>query len=93
VNDIDVNAPSSGLIANITAPNQGGFAAADLAPVLASQNDILVFVHGCANDFSDAVIRAAYNKSWLGQGNIEGVSPDHSPRDRIGSGRPIFGRA
>ena len=74
VTDIDVSAPSSGVIRQISPPNAGGFAAADLAPVLASQNDILVFVHGCANDFNDAITRAAYNKTWLGQGNVPGFS-------------------
>jgi esterase/lipase superfamily enzyme len=74
VTNIDIAVPSSGDITAISALNQGGFAAVDLAPVLQSQNDILVFVHGCANDFNDAITRAAYNKTWLGQGNVPGYS-------------------
>ena len=45
--------------------NQGGFTEAQLAPLIASPNDILVFVHGAANSFSDAITRAAYNQAWL----------------------------
>ena len=72
VTGIDISKPSSGVITQVSPLNQGGFAAADLAELLASQNDILVFVHGAANDFNDAVTRAAYNKSWLGQGSVPG---------------------
>src|SRR5262249_4131344 len=31
----------------------------------ASPNDILVFVHGAANSFTDSITRAAYNQTWL----------------------------
>ena len=74
VGGIDIDKPGSGQILAISNLNAGGFAASDLAPVLASQNDILVFVHGAANGFSDAVTRAAYNKEWLGLGDVSGVS-------------------
>jgi esterase/lipase superfamily enzyme len=74
VNGIDIDAPSSGTIAAISALNHGGFAAADLAPLLQSTNDILVFIHGCANSFSDAVKRGAYNKTWLQAANLPGQS-------------------
>ncbi|MDR3529421.1 MAG: alpha/beta hydrolase [Rhodopila sp.] len=63
----------SGTITQISNPNPGIFADADLRPVLESQNDVLVFVHGCANGFQDAIKRAAYNKEWLGAAAVPGV--------------------
>jgi len=74
VTDIDISQPDAGTIERLSGPTRGGFTEADLAPVLASQNDILVFVHGAENSFTDAIGRAAYNKEWLGQGNVPGVS-------------------
>ena len=67
VTGIDIARPDAGTIAAMSEPARGGFAAADLAPILASPNDILVFVHGCANSFTNAITRAAYNQAWLGQ--------------------------
>jgi esterase/lipase superfamily enzyme len=72
--DIDVMQPSSGRIAALSPTTAGHFSEAALAPLLASQNDILVFVHGCANSFHDAITRAAYNKTWLGMADTPGTS-------------------
>ena len=74
VSDIAIDQPDAGNIVAISEITQGGFAAGDLAPVLASQNDVLVFVHGAANSFKDGITRAAYNKEWLGHAMIDGVS-------------------
>jgi esterase/lipase superfamily enzyme len=65
VTNIDIAAPANGTITAITPLTPGGFAAADVAPLFASSNDILVFVHGCANSFEDAITRAGYNQVWL----------------------------
>ncbi|MCW3475187.1 alpha/beta hydrolase [Limobrevibacterium gyesilva] len=74
VTDITLAAPASGDIVAISPLNQDGFADKDLEPVLRSQNDILVFVHGAANSFTDAIKRAAYNKSWMGAATVPGAS-------------------
>ncbi len=55
VGSIDVDKPDAGVIISISEPRRGGFADADLAPVLGSQNDILVFVHGAAKTPSSAL--------------------------------------
>jgi esterase/lipase superfamily enzyme len=65
VTGIDITKPANGTITAITPLTQGGFAAADVAPFFASTNDILIFVHGAANSFEDAITRAAYNQAWL----------------------------
>ena len=73
VGQINLNAPEAGAITAMTGLQKNKFAAADLAPVLASANDVLVFVHGAANSFEDAVTRAAYNKLWLGAASGHGL--------------------
>jgi esterase/lipase superfamily enzyme len=70
VDQIDLLSPNAGVIHAISAANTGGFLPQDLQPVLDSGNDILVFVHGCANAFTDAITRAAYNKTWLAAANL-----------------------
>ncbi|MFI4999689.1 MAG: alpha/beta hydrolase [Reyranellales bacterium] len=65
VQGIDPNAPSAGTIANIDKLVQGNFGPQHLEPILASTNDVLIFVHGAANSFTDAITRAAYNQTWL----------------------------
>ncbi len=44
---------------------QGGFPPAALADLSASGRNLLVFIHGFDNSFSDAITRAAYNAAWL----------------------------
>jgi len=65
VEGVTTNDPASGKLTKISALQPGAFADADLAPLLASTKDILVFVHGAANSFDDAITRAAYNQAWL----------------------------
>ena len=65
VDSININVSSSGRITKVDQLVQGNFKPEHLAPILGSTNDILVFIHGAANDFSDSITRAAYNQSWL----------------------------
>jgi esterase/lipase superfamily enzyme len=64
INPADPDPARVAAIGNLT---HGAFGAADLGPILASSNDVLVFIHGSANDFHDALKRAAYNRYWLSQ--------------------------
>jgi esterase/lipase superfamily enzyme len=70
VDQININAPSSGTITAIDYKSQVSFSQDQLAPLLASSNDVLLFVHGCANDFTDSITRAAYNQTWLAASNL-----------------------
>jgi esterase/lipase superfamily enzyme len=65
VDGISMHDPDAGTITAIPELNQGGFSPAQIATLMNSTNDILVFVHGTDNDFEDAIQRAAYNKTWL----------------------------
>jgi len=67
VTGTDPNNQDSGQIAGLRNLNLGAFSPDALASVLASQNDVLVFMHGTDNSFDDAVLRAAYNREWISQ--------------------------
>ncbi|MFI4981529.1 MAG: alpha/beta hydrolase [Nevskiales bacterium] len=69
VDGTDQNDANAGNIKAFGDLNQGAFAPAALAAILASQNDILVFVHGTDNSFEEAVLRADYNSAWLAAGS------------------------
>lgn len=65
VDNISVDDPSSGKITGITALQEGSFDPQALAPFIQSPNDVLVFIHGAANTFDDAIKRTAFNQAWL----------------------------
>ena len=68
VDGTDPSNENSGTVQAIRELNHGAFTPTALAPILGSANDVLVFVHGTDNSFTDAVTRAAYNSAWLTQG-------------------------
>jgi esterase/lipase superfamily enzyme len=75
VDGIDIAKDAAGAVTGMPMPlSQGGFTDQHLAALLASRNDVLVFVHGTDNDFSDAVTRAAYNHAWLSKGETDPAS-------------------
>jgi esterase/lipase superfamily enzyme len=76
VDGVNTGDAGSGRIAAISALHPGAFADADLAPLLASTKDILVFIHGAANSFDDAITRAAYNQAWLKAAAVPGDKSD-----------------
>jgi len=56
---------SSGRIASIGGEAQGSFATAVENEIVASGKNLLIFIHGFANAFDDAIKRAAFNCNWL----------------------------
>jgi len=72
----DPEHPPSTTIPKWTTTTANKFSDADLAPLLASSRDVLVFIHGAANTFNDGIARAAYNKEWLKLAAQQGVAAD-----------------
>ena len=46
------------------------FSATTLADILSSGKNLLFFVHGFANSFSDAMARAAFNREWFAASGV-----------------------
>src|SRR6185312_7592310 len=58
VDRIDLANPDAGSISQIAGLTKGGLSDQQKAAISGSPNDLLVFVHGAENSFSDAVTRA-----------------------------------
>ena len=65
VEGIDLAAEGSGAIAALDKVQQGGFDADLVADMTGSGKNLLVFIHGFANSFKDAITRAAFNREWF----------------------------
>jgi esterase/lipase superfamily enzyme len=65
VEGINIATNAQGTVSQIANTNKGSFPPQALADLSASGRDMLVFVHGFDNTFSDAITRAAFNREWL----------------------------
>ena len=65
VQGTDLTVEGSGTIAAISHPRAGGFEAGVVQDIVGSGKNILLFIHGFANSFLNAIARAAYNREWF----------------------------
>ena len=71
VDSANLTADTVGAITSIRDLQQGGFADSTVADLSAGTRDILVFIHGFANSFENALTRAAFNREWLFEGGAD----------------------
>lgn len=71
VDSANLTADTVGAITSIQALQQGSFADSIVDDLSAGTRDILVFIHGFANSFENAITRAAFNREWLSQGGAD----------------------
>jgi esterase/lipase superfamily enzyme len=65
VNGVDIAHDQPGSIVSIQNTKTGGFSPEILADLNAPGRNLLVFIHGFANTFEDAITRAAFNREFL----------------------------
>jgi esterase/lipase superfamily enzyme len=65
VDGVDINSNQQGFVAQIDDVKRGGFSGQAIATLSDPGTDLLVFIHGFDNTFSDAISRAAFNREWL----------------------------
>jgi esterase/lipase superfamily enzyme len=70
VTGTDLLAEGSGSIRAIVNPQRGGFAPGVGQDITNSGKNLLVFVHGFANAFEDAIKRAAFNRAWFAASGV-----------------------
>jgi esterase/lipase superfamily enzyme len=70
VDGIDLADEDSGVITSIDNLTQSRFADGDVADIGASGRNLLIFIHGFDNSFSDAIKRAAFNRVWFAASGI-----------------------
>ena len=74
VDGVDVATNTQGFVSEIKDTKQGGFSDQAVATLSNSGSDLLVFIHGFDNTFSDAVTRAAFNREWLAASGLPGTN-------------------
>jgi esterase/lipase superfamily enzyme len=65
VDGVDIATNTQGTVAQISDVQQGEFSPKAVQALSNPGKDLLVFIHGFDNTFSDAVTRAAFNREWL----------------------------
>lgn len=65
VENVVLDDPGSGQITECEVVNFGGIGPELSEQILREDTDIVVFAHGAANTFRDAVQRAAFNANWI----------------------------
>ncbi|MFZ5779999.1 MAG: alpha/beta fold hydrolase [Pseudomonadota bacterium] len=73
VDSANLTADTVGAIRSIQDLQQGGFTQGAIDDLSLGGRNILVFIHGFANSFENAVTRAAFNREWLAQAGIPGA--------------------
>src|SRR5215469_8724851 len=68
VEGTDLAVEGSGAITAISHVQAGGFDPDVSQDIVGSGKNLLIFIHGFANSFLDAVTRAAYNREWFAAG-------------------------
>ena len=70
VDSAGLTADTVGAIRSLNDLQKGGFSQAAIDDLAEGGRNILVFVHGFANSFEDALTRAAFNREWLAQSGV-----------------------
>jgi esterase/lipase superfamily enzyme len=73
VDGIDIRTSSTGAITNIGNISTGRFAQSVIDDLRGDHRNLLVFIHGFDNSFSDAITRAAFNREWLAASGVAGT--------------------
>jgi len=70
VDNTNLTADKTGAIQQIQNVQQGGFSQSAIDDLSVPGRNLLVFVHGFANSFENAITRAAFNREWLALSGI-----------------------
>jgi esterase/lipase superfamily enzyme len=76
VSGTDIAEQDSGTIDAIANLSPGTFSDASRTALTNSTKDLLIFIHGFANAFEDAIKRAAYNREWMAQSGLPAADMD-----------------
>ncbi|MDP1751017.1 MAG: alpha/beta fold hydrolase [Reyranella sp.] len=70
VDSANLTADTVGAIKSIQDIQEGGFSQTAIDDLSAGGRNILVFIHGFANSFENAITRAAFNREWLAESEV-----------------------
>ncbi len=70
VDGIDLATNAQGQVTSITNTSQGGYSPAVIGDLGNAGRNLLLFVHGFDNTFSDALTRSAFNREWMAASGV-----------------------
>ncbi len=70
VDTANLDADTVGAIRSIQDIRKGGFSPEAIEDLTKGGRNILVFIHGFANNFENAITRAAFNREWLAKSGV-----------------------
>ncbi len=70
IEGVNVATNAQGVVASISDVSQGDFSPATADDLANAGRNLLVFVHGFDNSFSDALTRAAFNREWMAASGV-----------------------
>ena len=70
VESSNLTADTVGAIRSIQDLEKGSFSDEAMGDIASGGRNILVFIHGFANSFENAIARAAFNREWFAQSNV-----------------------
>lgn len=70
VDGIDLATNAQGVVTSIQETSQGGFSQNAIDDLSKAGRNLLVFIHGFDNTFSDAITRAAFNREWMAASEV-----------------------
>ncbi len=70
IDQTDLTADKTGAILGIQDVQRGGFSQQAIDDLSSPGRNLLVFIHGFANSFENALTRAAFNREWLAGSNV-----------------------
>jgi len=76
VSGTDTGVQDSGTIDSIDNISPGALSVASRTALTNSTRDLLIFIHGFANSFEDAIKRAAFNRQWLEESGLPAANMD-----------------
>jgi esterase/lipase superfamily enzyme len=74
VTGVNLDDAASGQLGKGLAPTPGEFARPLAEEIVANGNNLLVFIHGFANAFADAIKRAAFNAEWFRASRVDAAN-------------------
>ena len=73
VGGIDIPTNTAGTITQIAEANIGAFSPEAMSDLQNAGRNLLVFLHGFDNSFTDALTRGAFNREWLAASGVPGA--------------------
>lgn len=73
VDSADFPGDNVGVIRSLQDFHKGNFSDAARRDIGSGGRNILVFIHGFANSFTDAITRAGFNREWLAKSGVPGA--------------------